>query len=611
MSVALLRRGGGGRCVGPLGIVALGGILLLYLFGFEFLLPAQFLLLFLFQFIDDAVDYLQLFFLRHHREFQQRVLQMDGIGVRHQFVEHLRAVRQFLVVVAILVQQSDGLAVAALGIVVFLHLPVQVSQGQQQHAFLYATARRLLVAFLVGGNGLHRVLLGHIDITHGVIHLIQIVLVVVVARHTFQPTDHPLGILCSDHLRLGDAGIKLQYVGWMTAHHLLEGSLCLGTVAELPLYLSHQEPLAGSLLAALLVLDDFPQIGHGLLQFTIPQIVVSVGVIPVLHGTEVHRVTVHVAYHVLCIVEPVEFHIAFGEPGTGQSVLHGLRLVESAHIGERCGRLVEGTFLELRLAQQHPGLPDKRVILPAFQPLTVFGGLGLAALPFWLGLDTVHLDGFLRLLNGLFELALAYLTAVLVADGVEGEGLGIVVLVAFLLFEVTVDEGLLPVVVDVVFGIKCVPPSRLGRVVLGGTGCQEDRWGDKGRQKEKEADRGQLFNCRFLVFSLICLFHQTVQFACLVVSGGAGGTVVSLFDGVVPLVEPVGYCGNDAQHHDHPYAYQRKTHPKPCSFISSTVNPALARLVQKLGYDFVTTCGLLMMILPDFKAYGVKASAIR
>ena len=78
---------------------------------------------------------------------------MDGFCKRHQFVEHFRAIRQLLIVVAILVEQTDGLAVTAAGVAEFLHRPVDVAQTKQQHTLLNACTRGLLVAFLVGGNG--------------------------------------------------------------------------------------------------------------------------------------------------------------------------------------------------------------------------------------------------------------------------------------------------------------------------------------------------------------------------------------------------------------------------------------------------------------------------
>ena len=106
-----------------------------------------------------------------------------------------------------------------------------------------------------------------------------------------------------------------------------------------------------------------------------------------------------------------------------------------------------------------------------------------------------------------------------------------------------------------------------------------------------------------------------MQFARFVLGCRAGGTVVSLFDGIVSFVKQVGYCGHNAQHHDHSYANQREFHHSlftyHFSLITSIVNPTSARLVQKLGYDLVTTCGLLMTMFPIFSAYGAKASAIR
>ena len=97
---------------------------------------------------------------------------MDGLRMGHELVEHLRTVRQFLVILAVAVQQSDGLAVAAVGIAEPFHLPVQVAERQQQHTLLHTVSHRLLVAFLVGTDGLQRVALVQVDIAEGVIHLV-------------------------------------------------------------------------------------------------------------------------------------------------------------------------------------------------------------------------------------------------------------------------------------------------------------------------------------------------------------------------------------------------------------------------------------------------------
>ena len=62
------------------------------------------------------------------------------------------------------------------------------------------------------------------------------------------------------------------------------------------------------------------------------------------------------------------------------------------------------------------------------------------------------LDGFLGLLDGTVEVALAQVAALLVAYGVQRNQLGVVVLVALLLLQISVDEGLRTVEVGVVFG---------------------------------------------------------------------------------------------------------------------------------------------------------------
>ena len=118
--------------------VAGGTIALQGLLSVGLRLLALFLLFLLLQGFDDTVDGGIAVLLAHLCQCLQRVLQMHGIGVRHQFVEHLRAARELFVVVALLVEQADGLAIAALGIVELLLLPVEVAELQQQHTLLNA-----------------------------------------------------------------------------------------------------------------------------------------------------------------------------------------------------------------------------------------------------------------------------------------------------------------------------------------------------------------------------------------------------------------------------------------------------------------------------------------
>ena len=424
------------------------------------------ILFLLLQGFDDAVDGCVTVLLVHLRQLLQRVLQMDGVGIGHELVEHLRALRQLLVVGTVLVQHAYGSTIAALGVVVFLERPVEVAQTQQQHAALDTRAGGFLVAFLVGADGFRRVFLCQVDVADGVVHLIQIVLVVIVGRHTLQLADHASRIALSHHLGLGNAGVEGQLVGRILTDGAGVGFVGGIAMAQCRLHLSHDEPQARFLRLARLALDDLTQVGHGLLQLTRLQVVVGVGGIPVAHRAVVYGVATHVAYDVLGIVEPVQLRVALSQPGTCQRVLHGLCLIQAAHVGKSGSRLVEGAFLELRLTHHHPSFPQERVILLASQPLAVLGRLASALLPLGAGLDGVQLDGFLHLLDGTVVVALARLAALLVAHGIEGQLLRVVVLVALLLLQVSVDEGQATVIVGVVFGSKRLPEATLRRILM-------------------------------------------------------------------------------------------------------------------------------------------------
>ena len=75
-------------------------------------------------------------------------------------------------------------------------------------------------------------------------------------------------------------------------------------------------------------------------------------------------------------------------------------------------------------------------------------------------------DGLLRFLDGTVKIALTHLAALLVGDGIEGNQLGIVVLVAVLLFQTTVDKRLRTIKIRIISGIERMPPTALGSVIL-------------------------------------------------------------------------------------------------------------------------------------------------
>ena len=199
------------------------------------------LLLFLLQGIDDAVDSRVTVFLTHLGKELERVLKFHGIGIWYEFVENLTAFRELLIVVAVLVKESDSLAIAASGITVFLFCPVQVAEMQKQHALLYAGACSLLVSCLVSVDGLCGIFQGKVYITYGIIYLIKVFLVVLVGCHAFQAGYH-LSCLISvgKNLCHGYSGIELHFVWRILTDNLLECLVCLVLMSEGSLYLSEK-----------------------------------------------------------------------------------------------------------------------------------------------------------------------------------------------------------------------------------------------------------------------------------------------------------------------------------------------------------------------------------
>ena len=89
----------------------------------------------------------------------------------------------------------------------------------------------------------------------------------------------------------------------------------------------------------------------------------------------------------------------------------------------------------------------------------------------------MQLDGLLRFLDGPVEISLTQRAALLVAHRVEGNQLGIVVLVAVFLLQTAVDKGLRTIKISVVSGIERVPPTALCGIVLRRTRSRKE---DKG-----------------------------------------------------------------------------------------------------------------------------------
>ena len=173
------------------------------------------------------------------------------------------------------------------------------------------------------------------------------------------------------------------------------------------------------------------------------------------------------------IVQPSQFHVALSLPGSRQGLDRGLCVVESRDIREGGCRLFKQSLLELRLTQQHPGVPQEGVVLPAVQPLDVLGGLAATLVPLRTRFDAIELDDLLRLLDSPLIVGLAQIATGLVAYGIQGNEFRAVVLVAVFLLQATLDEGLRTIIISVIAGSKRLPETARRGVFLRAAASQQ------------------------------------------------------------------------------------------------------------------------------------------
>ena len=118
-----------------------------------------FLLLFLLYLFDNLVNDGVNLLLGQRGKVLQAVLEFNRLGMLHQLVEDGRAFVELRIVLAVLVDEADSLAVAALGVGVLGAFPVDVAQVKQEDALLHTVAGALFGPFLVVGDGLEGILL--------------------------------------------------------------------------------------------------------------------------------------------------------------------------------------------------------------------------------------------------------------------------------------------------------------------------------------------------------------------------------------------------------------------------------------------------------------------
>ena len=112
-----------------------------------------FLLFFLLEVVDDFIDDLHLLFRRHCCQPQQRVLKRHVLGIDGEFVEHVTALFDELVVGIIFGELGHCLGIAGLCVGIISALEIEASERQLAQSLVDARARRLLGGELIVLDG--------------------------------------------------------------------------------------------------------------------------------------------------------------------------------------------------------------------------------------------------------------------------------------------------------------------------------------------------------------------------------------------------------------------------------------------------------------------------
>ena len=149
--------------------------LLLFVGGTRSLLFRLFLLLY--QLLDKVVDDGIQLLLRQLGELQQTVLQLDGFGMRLQFVQDGGQSLDLLVILVVVLDNAHGHGVGFLGADVVGTVEGEFAQGKGCRSFLCPVSGTLLQRHFVTGNGFSCISFHQRHFGKGGIYLIQIILV--------------------------------------------------------------------------------------------------------------------------------------------------------------------------------------------------------------------------------------------------------------------------------------------------------------------------------------------------------------------------------------------------------------------------------------------------
>ena len=290
---------------------------------------------------------------------------------------------------------------------------------KQQDTFLYTCTSGFLITFLISRYRVCRIFFCKVNISDSIIYLVKIFAIVSVASHSLEARNHLLCLSLSQHLSHRDAGIKGQLIRRALAKHLLKSFICFLLMSHTTFYLSQQVVFTRPLFASHFMFYNLTKIFCCFVEFFCMKIVVTKGIIPFLLRPPVDTVALHIANYIFCIIEKIILYKTFCQPSPCLTIDSWLTFIESRHIGKGSSSLFELTLIELGAPHQHPGTPNKWIILFPGKPLYVFRGLATILIPFWFCLYAMKLNSLLRLCYSHIIIRLTQISRRLIANGIE------------------------------------------------------------------------------------------------------------------------------------------------------------------------------------------------
>ena len=305
------------------------------------------------------------------------------------------------------------------------------------------------------------------DITHRTIDLVELVLVFVALGHLLQITDSTGAI--TFQLRQTNTRIEIHLPIRLHIDNLFIIRARFVTVTiqfiQLRQYIGKTRTIA---LTLLLLHGDFYVRNSLFVQFGLElqvcrhsRIQCSILSLQVVH--------LNLTEQVIGFVQPTRLGISSHRPKL--ALRHNILVVVKVFLDvvERADTLQEITFVELRLTQQQPGFRHGRIKLFLLQPRAIRRVVCLLRVSFRTLLDAVQFDALTALLDSAVHLALGRLGSLVIADRIEVQQRGVVVMVRLGDVLQALLKRSVAVVVDVVVHLHGVVRTTGLRILLRGT----------------------------------------------------------------------------------------------------------------------------------------------